>query len=150
MELYEKLFLLRKEKNITQQELAEILNVSRQAVSRWEMNVSVPSMENLILLSKFYETNIDYLVNDNLENEVNIKKETDNNQKLYSEKKQEKKSRQKIIFIGIFLIISVVILFLGTFLNSSVSSAFFLLDVVLAIFVIFIFRFLWLRFFKRN
>lgn len=36
----EKLTLLRKEKNITQEQLAEMLNVSRQSVSRWEKEVS--------------------------------------------------------------------------------------------------------------
>lgn len=55
MELKEKLTLLRKKKEMSQQELAETLGVSRQAVSRWEVGASVPSMENLLALSKLFD-----------------------------------------------------------------------------------------------
>ena len=50
MELRDKLILLRKEKELSQADLAEILNVSRQAISRWEVGTSVPSMDNLSAL----------------------------------------------------------------------------------------------------
>ena len=41
----EKIALLRKRKELTQEQLAEILGVSRQSVSRWEMNMAFPEME---------------------------------------------------------------------------------------------------------
>ncbi len=72
MKLYEKLFNLRKEKNITQQELSEILGVSRQAISRWEMGTSFPSIENLLQLSRLYNVSIDFLINDELDSEKDI------------------------------------------------------------------------------
>ena len=50
----EKLHTLRKQKGITQAELAEIMDVSRQAVSRWESGVVTPSIENLKRLSSLY------------------------------------------------------------------------------------------------
>ena len=50
MELKDKLVSLRKGKGLSQLELAETLNVSRQAVSRWEVGTSVPTMEKLIAL----------------------------------------------------------------------------------------------------
>lgn len=63
----EKLAALRKRKGITQERLAEILKVSRQSVSRWEMDMAFPETEKLIKLSKLLECSIDFLLNDELE-----------------------------------------------------------------------------------
>ena len=63
----EKIALLRKKKGITQEELAEILNVSRQSVSRWEKDVAFPETEKLIKLSKLFECSIDFLLNENIQ-----------------------------------------------------------------------------------
>lgn len=60
----EKLALLRKKRNLTQEDLAEALNVSRQSVSRWEMDAAFPETDKLIRLSKLFECSIDYLLND--------------------------------------------------------------------------------------
>lgn len=54
MNLSEKLILLRKKKGVSQAELAELMNVSRQAISRWETGVAVPSSQNLHFLTEFY------------------------------------------------------------------------------------------------
>ena len=62
MELRDKLILLRKEKELSQADLAEILNVSRQAISRWEVGTSVPSMDNLSALSRLYNVSVDSLM----------------------------------------------------------------------------------------
>ena len=51
MDLKKKLSQLRKEKGLTQLELAEALQVSRQAVSRWEVGTAVPTLDNLVSLS---------------------------------------------------------------------------------------------------
>ncbi|MBE6730752.1 MAG: helix-turn-helix domain-containing protein [Ruminococcaceae bacterium] len=59
----EKLAMLRKKKGITQEELSEILGVSRQSVSRWEMDVSFPETEKLIKLSRLFDCSIDFLLN---------------------------------------------------------------------------------------
>ena len=62
----EKLSNLRKQNNYTQEELADIMNVSRQSVSRWESDIAFPETEKLIALSKLYNCSIDYLLqNDN-------------------------------------------------------------------------------------
>lgn len=66
----EKLGLLRKKKGITQEELAEVLGVSRQSVSRWERDAAFPETEKLIALSKLFECSIDLLLsNSALESE---------------------------------------------------------------------------------
>ena len=59
----EKLQSLRKQNNYTQEELADIMNVSRQSVSRWESDIAFPETEKLITLSKLYKCSIDYLLN---------------------------------------------------------------------------------------
>lgn len=64
MSLTEKLILLRKQKGLTQMDLAERLDVSRQAVSRWEVGSSAPSTDNLKVLSELYGVTVDYLLND--------------------------------------------------------------------------------------
>ena len=62
MELKEKLVDLRKKKGLCQAELAEAINVSRQAISRWEVGTAIPSADNLMWLSKFYEVSMDELM----------------------------------------------------------------------------------------
>lgn len=52
---------LRRDKNLNQEELAENLGVSRQAVSKWERGESTPDISNLIALSELYDVSIDYL-----------------------------------------------------------------------------------------
>ena len=58
----EKLKMLRKESNLTQEELAEKLNVSRQAITKWESGDGTPDIENLKQISILFNTTIDELV----------------------------------------------------------------------------------------
>lgn len=64
MRLEEKLVALRKKKGLSQAELAEHMNVSRQAISRWEVGEAVPSTEKLKLLSQLYGVTVDHLLDD--------------------------------------------------------------------------------------
>ncbi len=64
MTLPEKLLALRKGKNLTQLDVAEELDVSRQAVSRWESGAVVPGTDKLKALSDLYGVSIDFLLND--------------------------------------------------------------------------------------
>ena len=63
MECREKLICLRKKRGLTQQELAEAVNVSRQAISKWELGAAQPSTENFRSLSTFYGVPVDVLLN---------------------------------------------------------------------------------------
>lgn len=67
MELKEKLVALRKEKGLTQSAVAEKLDVSRQAISRWESGIALPSTDNLKSLSALYGVPVDYLLNSDTE-----------------------------------------------------------------------------------
>lgn len=60
----EKIAALRKKNNLTQEQLAEVLGVARQSVSRWEMDVAFPETEKLIKLSKLWDCSIDFLLNE--------------------------------------------------------------------------------------
>ena len=63
MEFNEKLQELRKNKELTQEELAESLYVSRTAVSKWESGDSVPDITNCVKLASLYKISLDELVN---------------------------------------------------------------------------------------
>lgn len=67
MELKEKLVTLRKKKGLSQLELAEMVKVSRQAVSRWEVGSTIPSTTNLQYLSDLYDVPLEYLLNETVE-----------------------------------------------------------------------------------
>ena len=58
----EKLSMLRKQNNYTQEQLAELLGVSRQAISRWESDIAFPETEKLIKISRLYGCTVDYLL----------------------------------------------------------------------------------------
>jgi transcriptional regulator with XRE-family HTH domain len=60
----EKLQTLRKSRGMSQENLADEVGVSRQAVSKWELGVSLPDMDKLIALSGLFGVSIDYLVKD--------------------------------------------------------------------------------------
>lgn len=66
MEFKDKLYRLRKQKGLSQEELANRLNVSRQTVSKWEVGDSTPDMEKLIALSDLFEISLDELVMDKI------------------------------------------------------------------------------------
>ena len=61
MNIGERIMALRKEKSISQTELSKRLNVSRQAVSKWEQGVSSPDTERLIRLAEILGTEVEYL-----------------------------------------------------------------------------------------
>lgn len=67
-----KLLQLRKRDGYTQEELAELLGVSRQTISRWEMETAVPDSDNLLNISKLFTVSTDYLLNDDFENEGDL------------------------------------------------------------------------------
>ena len=63
----EKLQILRKQNGLSQEQLATKLTISRQSVSKWELDSSLPDTENIIQLSKLFHVSIDYLLKDEIE-----------------------------------------------------------------------------------
>lgn len=64
MALGEKLSKLRKENNYTQEQLADVLGVSRQAISKWESDITYPETDKLIRISELFDCSLDYLLRD--------------------------------------------------------------------------------------
>lgn len=58
-----KLYELRKKEGISQEEFAEVVAASRQAVSKWERDEAYPDIDKLILIAKYYNCSVDYLLN---------------------------------------------------------------------------------------
>ncbi|MGC7323333.1 helix-turn-helix transcriptional regulator, partial [Mycobacteroides abscessus subsp. massiliense] len=65
MNFAEKLQMLRTERHMSQETLAEAVGVSRQAISKWESGLANPEMEKIIRLSDLFQVSIDYLVKEN-------------------------------------------------------------------------------------
>ncbi|MDE6313062.1 MAG: helix-turn-helix domain-containing protein [Lachnospiraceae bacterium] len=62
MKVADRIQNLRKIKGISQEQLAEAIGVSRQAVSKWESEQSTPDLEKIILMSNFFDVTTDYLL----------------------------------------------------------------------------------------
>ena len=58
----ERLYKLRQQANLSQEEFAEIMDVSRQSISKWENDKAYPEMTRLVYMSDFFQVSLDYLM----------------------------------------------------------------------------------------
>ena len=72
MKLSDKIIKLRKANGWSQEDLAERLNVSRQAISRWENGTALPDANNILQLSKLFHVTADYLLNEDYDSDNDI------------------------------------------------------------------------------
>ena len=116
MEFHNKLYHLRKQKGLSQEELANRLNVSRQTISKWEVGDSTPDMEKLIAISDMFQISLDELVMDKVQTQTGetpskaeIVKEL-KEKVLTDEKKKKAKKVLKIaaIILGVIVLIDVI------------------------------------------
>lgn len=110
MNLSAKLTSLRKQKGLTQMDLAEKLNVSRQAISRWEVGTAVPSTDNLKVLSELYGVTVDYLLNDDT---VPISKERE----PISVNESNKPKTRKFMMLLLFAVDAIVVAIIASILT---------------------------------
>ena len=92
IKLPDKITKLRKAHNWSQEDLAERLNVSRQAISRWETGTALPDAQNVLQISKLFGVTTDYLLNDDYESDRDIpavQTVTKENEELFLKKKQQ-------------------------------------------------------------
>lgn len=137
MNLGDRIKKLRKENNLSQEQLAEKLNVSRQAISKWESNKAYPDIENLILLRDIFNVTLDDLVisgndtvskNDNDNESEHINESVDSssdtkwyNLKLSNEKNDEDEEDEASInlMLGGFIIGIAIGMITGNFMWAS-------------------------------
>lgn len=129
MGYHERLIELRKKNNYTQEELAGIIGVSRQAISKWESGMANPDIEKLIKLSELYGCSIDYIVdNDNKidENRTNdeLNKNIDeaNNSENNNDNIDKRKKKINII-IGCLSAAVIISIIVNMFAVSTASNA---------------------------
>lgn len=113
--LAEKLVSLRKSRGLTQAQLAERMNVSRQAISRWETGESVPSVTKLKFLSELYDVSVEDLLNDHEPNDQEV--ELDEGEKPVTDgphkDKNERGLRYKVVIglLTVALVASLIVIF---------------------------------------
>lgn len=121
----DKLILLRKNSSLTQEELAEQMNVTRQSVSKWEGAQSIPDLEKIIKLSKLFGVSTDYLLKDEIEecDGINTSLEINDMKKLTMEDANSflsiKEKTSKFMALGTFLFLVSPIVFLNFVILSE-------------------------------
>lgn len=115
MSLGEKILDLRKKKGMSQEQLGEKIDVTRQTISNWELNVTAPNPEQLKLLSKELDISIDELLDNDIKNVLESK--ISNTEKLAG--LVIKILKVLGILIAVFLVIDVIAFILFAFVRSS-------------------------------
>lgn len=95
LETANRLYELRKKNNLSQEELAEKLGVSRQAVSKWERSEASPDTDNLIALAKIYNLSLDELIFGEKENTE--EKNEERNEERNEEKSNEESTDEDVL-----------------------------------------------------
>lgn len=94
MTLGSKLSKLRRDNNYTQEQLADVLGVSRQAVSKWESDVTYPETDKLIRISELFGCSLDYLLKDKVETEEKRQADAEN---IFSVKRLRERKSQRTV-----------------------------------------------------
>lgn len=94
MTLGEKLSKMRKENNYTQEQLADVLGVSRQAISKWESNITYPETDKLIRISELFNCSLDYLLKDT--EETDNKNQSGEQSPFFRMRLHERKSEKSV------------------------------------------------------
>lgn len=113
MNFSEKLLTLRKSRNLTQEELAEKLDVSRQSVSKWESGQAMPESDKIVALSRIFDVTTDYLLMPSEIDELSVKAEMlEQQQKKLEKEFQKGKARKYILLncVAIYLVSAAVII----------------------------------------
>lgn len=107
MDFSEKLLTLRKANNLTQEQLAEKLDVSRQSVSKWESGQATPELEKIVALSAVFHVTTDYLLKSSEIDDLSVKTEIlekQQQQMLVREQKQQQISGCILYAFTVYLI----------------------------------------------
>ena len=143
MNFPEKLLTLRKANNLTQEQLAEKLDVSRQSISKWESGQATPELEKIVVMSAIFDVTTDYLLKSSEIDDLSVKAEMLEKQQqmmLVREQKQKQILWCAMYSFVVYLIFFAVYL-IGHFhfwewvANPSLFFAGFLIATAIAIFM---------------
>ena len=143
MNFSEKLLTLRKANNLTQEQLAEKLDVSRQSISKWESGQATPDLEKIVVMSAIFEVTTDYLLKSSEIDDLSVKTEMLEKQQqmmLVREQKQHQIFGCVMYALAVYMIFFAVY-FIGHFhfwewvANPSVFFAGFLIATAIVIFI---------------
>ena len=131
MSIGQKLFDLRKSKQLSQEEVANILNVTRQTVSKWETDTSLPEFDKIIPICELYEISADELLSGNKSQENQKEETVTTNTTIKEDNDFKKVKRAKGIGISVliyFIAVAWIMITIPVFkMDPIVSSAVFLL-----------------------
>lgn len=135
MNIGEKLFELRKSKNLSQEDVADKLNVTRQTVSKWETNQSTPDFDKIVPLCELFEITTEELLTGKKPEINNMQGESVDEEKIPTKEEVRKKSAEVVstsvfIYIVALAILMIAIPVLG--INPIVVSSLFLLIIAWA------------------
>lgn len=100
----ENLKILRKQKGMSQEVLAQQLNVVRQTISKWEKGLSVPDAAMLIRIANLFDTSVSELLGNKIEQNENASEITSQLALLNEQLAQKAKMRRKIIVVVIIIV----------------------------------------------
>lgn len=132
MSIGERLINLRKSKNLSQEQVADQINVTRQTISKWETDQSVPDLDKVIPLCELYGISADELLSGNIKEEM----ETSDSYNYSNMRKKKSLGIGLGIFLYFVAIAWIMIAIPVMLLNPIVASAIFLLICGVATFVI--------------
>ena len=115
MKLSDKIVGLRKSNGMSQEDLAEKLDVSRQAISRWESGAAMPDANNILQLSKLFGVTTDYLLNDDYQSDNDLPK---------VKEVQNDNLGQIMIYLVTLEVMILLMQFMTTFILQNVFFAF--------------------------
>ena len=119
MLLSEKIYKLRKENGLSQENLATKLNVSRQAVSKWESG-AIPDIDNIVNLARFFDCSIDYLLNDDIDS-IDGSKESDKEKNKIAFTENKKSRFSENLKINILLSLPIIVILIMWIISKVVE-----------------------------
>lgn len=134
MEFAEKITALRKSRELTQEQLAERLGISRQSVSKWENGSVFPEMEKIVELSRIFDVTLDYLLKPSEVDELSIKTDLLEQQQkhlLLREEKRIQLSKNILYSFSIYLIF-LAVYFIGHYYFEIWNPSIFLAELFIA------------------
>ena len=115
----ERLYELRNKENISQEKFAEIMNVSRQSISKWETDKAYPELSRLIFMSDYFHVSLDYLVRGKENEESTSTDSVSSEEKKYQSEKMwaiwntftsNLNGTQKKMFIILYVLVTVALM----------------------------------------